>query len=78
MHQAQLVRSKGFLTCCVYYTRNLLNELSVNIMLIGKFQRKKANYGQSSGENLTPATYSQVRQRKMAIIYFSTPVLLIK
>ena len=26
----------------------------------------------------TPATYSRVRQRKMAIIYFSTAVLLIK
>ena len=32
----------------------------------------------TSRENLTPATYSQVRQRKMAIIYFSTAVLLIK
>ena len=78
MYQAQLVRSKGFPTCCVYYTKNLLYDLSVNIMLIGKFQRKKANYGQSSGENPTPATYSRVRQRKMAMIYFSTAVLLIK
>ena len=38
----------------------------------------KVNYGQSSCENPTPAIYSQVRQRKMAIIYFSTTVLLIK
>ena len=75
MHQAQLLRSKGFLACCVYYTRNMLYDKHYAYREISE---EKNKLWPTSRENLTPATYSRDRKRKMAMIYFSTAVLLIK